>query len=36
VEMPFSEALRRVRDGEITDGKTVCTLLYAAAFYIGR
>ena len=36
VEMPFSEALRRVREGEISDGKTICALLYAASFYIGR
>ena len=34
--MPLSEALRMVRDGEITDGKTICALLYAAAFFIGR
>ena len=33
--MPFSEALRKVRDGEITDGKTICTLLYAAGFVFG-
>lgn len=32
VTMPMSEALRQVRDGEITDGKTICTLLYAAGF----
>lgn len=32
VTMPMSEALRLVRDGEITDGKTICTLLYAAGF----
>jgi ADP-ribose pyrophosphatase len=32
VTMPMSEALRMVRDGEITDGKTICTLLYAAGF----
>lgn len=36
VSMPLSEALRMVRDGEITDGKTICTLLYAAAFLIER
>ena len=30
--MPMSEALRMVRDGEITDAKTICTLLYAAGF----
>lgn len=36
VRMPLSEALRMVRDGEITDGKTICTLLYAAGFVFGR
>ncbi|HEY0672978.1 MAG TPA: NUDIX hydrolase [Longimicrobiales bacterium] len=30
--LPMSEALRMVRDGEITDAKTICTLLYAAGF----
>jgi ADP-ribose pyrophosphatase len=33
--MPLSRALEMVRDGEITDGKTVCTLLYAAGFVFG-
>ena len=32
VTMPMSEALEKVRDGEITDAKTICTLLYAAGF----
>lgn len=36
VRLPLSEALRMVRDGEITDGKTVCTLLYAAGFVFGH
>lgn len=36
VRMPLSEALRMVRDGEITDGKSICTLLYAAGFVFGR
>jgi ADP-ribose pyrophosphatase len=35
VRMPLSEALRMVRDGEIDDAKTVCTLLYAAGFRFG-
>jgi ADP-ribose pyrophosphatase len=35
VAMPVSEALRMVRDGEITDGKTICTLMYAAGFVFG-
>jgi ADP-ribose pyrophosphatase len=30
VEMEFEEAVRRVRDGEIRDGKTVSTILHAA------
>lgn len=32
--MPLSAALARVRAGEITDGKTVCSLLYAALFLL--
>jgi len=32
VRMLLSEALEAVRDGEITDAKTICTLLYAAGF----
>lgn len=36
VTLPLSEALRLVRDGEIDDAKTVCTLLYAAGFLLGR
>ena len=32
VRMLLSEALEGVRDGLITDGKTICTLLYAAGF----
>jgi ADP-ribose pyrophosphatase len=36
VRLPMSEALRMVRDGEITDGKTICTLLYAAGFVLGQ
>jgi ADP-ribose pyrophosphatase len=31
-EMRLSEALRRVRDGEIRDAKSICTLLYASGF----
>ena len=30
VEMSFEEAVRRVRDGEIRDSKTVATILHAA------
>jgi ADP-ribose pyrophosphatase len=33
--MPLSEALQLIRDGEITDGKTIITLLYAAGFLLG-
>jgi ADP-ribose pyrophosphatase len=32
VTLTMSDALARVRDGEITDAKTICTLLYAAGF----
>jgi ADP-ribose pyrophosphatase len=35
VTMPFSRALQMVRDGEIQDAKTICTLLYAAGFVFG-
>lgn len=35
VRLPFSRALKMVRDGEITDCKSVATLLYAASFLIG-
>ncbi len=31
----LSHALQLIRDGEITDGKTICTLLYAAGFVMG-
>lgn len=34
-EMPLSAALRLVRDGEIRDAKSICTLLYAAGFVYG-
>ncbi len=30
--MPFSEVLRAVEDGRIIDGKSICALMYAAAF----
>lgn len=35
VSMPISEALEKIRAGEITDAKTICTLLYAAGFVFG-
>lgn len=35
VTMPISEALEKVRTGEITDAKTICTLLFAAGFMFG-
>lgn len=35
VRLPFSEALAKVRDGEIQDAKSICTLLYAAGFVFG-
>jgi ADP-ribose pyrophosphatase len=34
-QLPLSRALRMVRDREITDAKTICTLLYAAGFVFG-
>jgi ADP-ribose pyrophosphatase len=36
IRMPLSQALEMVRSGEITDGKTICTLLYASSFVLGR
>lgn len=35
VTLPLSEALARVRDGTISDAKTICTLLYVAGFRLG-
>ena len=35
VQMPLSQALEKVRSGEIQDAKSVCTLLYAAGFAFG-
>lgn len=32
--LPLSEALRKVRDGDIVDAKTICTLLFAAGFLL--
>jgi ADP-ribose pyrophosphatase len=32
IVLPLSEALAKIRDGEITDAKTICTLLFAAGF----
>ena len=32
VTLPFSEALELIRTGAISDGKTICSLLYAAQF----
>jgi ADP-ribose pyrophosphatase len=32
VTLSMSRALAMIRDGEITDGKTICSLLYAAGF----
>ena len=34
VVMPMSRALQLIRDGEITDAKTICTLLFAAGFLL--
>lgn len=35
VTLPISEALGKIRDGEISDGKTICTILFAAGFMFG-
>lgn len=35
VTLPLSEALEKIRTGEIKDGKTIITLLYAAGFVMG-
>ncbi|HSJ12891.1 MAG TPA: NUDIX hydrolase [Longimicrobiales bacterium] len=35
VTLALSDALERIRTGEISDAKTVCTLLYAAGFLLG-
>jgi ADP-ribose pyrophosphatase len=31
----LSDALEQIRDGEIRDGKTICTILYAAGYILG-
>ena len=31
----LSEALEKIRDGEISDAKTICTILYAAGYLLG-
>jgi ADP-ribose pyrophosphatase len=36
VTMTMSNALARVRDGEITDAKTICCLMFAAGFLMGK
>ena len=33
--MQLTAALELIRDGEIQDGKTICTILYAAGFLLG-
>lgn len=33
--LPLSRALELIRDGEIQDGKTICTILYAAGYVLG-
>ena len=35
VRMPLSHALEMIRDGRISDAKSICTLLYAAGFVLG-
>jgi ADP-ribose pyrophosphatase len=34
VHLPLSEALEKIRDEEITDAKSICTLLFAAGFLL--
>lgn len=34
-KMLLSEALEKIRDGEIKDAKTICTLLFAAGYVLG-
>jgi ADP-ribose pyrophosphatase len=36
VHMALSEALERIRTGEINDAKTICCILFAAGFRFGR
>jgi ADP-ribose pyrophosphatase len=36
VRLPLSRALGMVERGEITDAKTICTLLHVSSFVIGR
>lgn len=36
VRMPISDAVRMVRDGEISDAKTICTLLHVAGFVLNQ
>jgi ADP-ribose pyrophosphatase len=36
VRLPFSSALAMIRDGEITDAKTICTLLFTHAFLVAN
>lgn len=36
LHLPFSRVVEMVRTGEIVDGKTVATVLYAAAFVLGK
>lgn len=35
-QMPISRALSMIEHGEIRDGKTICALLFAAGFRLGR
>ncbi len=36
VTMPISQALGMVRNGEISDAKTICTLLHTVGFILGK
>jgi ADP-ribose pyrophosphatase len=35
VTLLLSEALEKIQSGEISDGKTICTIMYAAGFLMG-
>ena len=36
VQLPLSTAVGMIRDGDITDAKTICTLLYTHAFVVAN
>ena len=36
ITVPLSRALDLIRNGDITDAKSICTILFASAFLLGR